>query len=80
MPIPAGSFLLNFMNSKKTDGVSEPEVKKTLDPFNIKIPSDPSSAAFYAAICLLNKNSRLKIKNVCRVPNHYINSTIYKFF
>ena len=33
MPIPAGSFLLNFMNSKKTDGVSEPEVKKTLDPF-----------------------------------------------
>ena len=32
MPIPAGSFLLNFMNSKKTDGVSEPEVKKTLDP------------------------------------------------
>ena len=33
MPIPAGSFLQNFMNSKKTDGVSEPEVKKTLDPF-----------------------------------------------
>ena len=33
MPIPAGSFLLNFMNSKKTNGVSEPEVKKTLDPF-----------------------------------------------
>ena len=33
MPIPAGSFLLNFMNSKKTDGVSEPEVKKTLEPF-----------------------------------------------
>ena len=33
MPIPTESFLLNFMNSKKTDGVSEPEVKKTLDPF-----------------------------------------------
>ena len=33
MPIPVGSFLQNFMNSKKTDGVSEPEVKKTLDPF-----------------------------------------------
>ena len=33
MPIPAGSFLLDFMNSKKRDGVSEPEVKKTLEPF-----------------------------------------------
>ena len=33
MAIPAGSFLLNFMKSKKTDGVSEPEVKKTLNPF-----------------------------------------------
>ena len=33
MPIPSGSFLLNFMGSKNTDGVSEPEVKKTLDPF-----------------------------------------------
>ena len=33
MPIPAGSFLLDFMNSKKKDGVSEPEVKKTLEPF-----------------------------------------------
>ena len=33
MPIPSGSFLQNIMKSKKTDGVSEPEVKKTLDPF-----------------------------------------------
>ena len=33
MPIPAGSFLLDFMNSKKRDGVSEPEVKKSLEPF-----------------------------------------------
>ena len=33
MPIPSGSFLQNFMGSKKTDGVSEPEVKKTLSPF-----------------------------------------------
>ena len=32
MPIPSGSFLQNFMKSKKTDGVSEPEVKKTLNP------------------------------------------------
>ena len=33
MPIPSGSFLQQFMNSKKTDGVSEPEVKRTLEPF-----------------------------------------------
>ena len=32
MPIPSGSFLQNFMKSKKTDGVSEPEVKKTINP------------------------------------------------
>jgi len=32
MPIPSGSFLQNFMKSKKTDGVSEPEVKKTVNP------------------------------------------------
>ena len=35
MPIPSGSFLQKFMNSKKTDGVSEPEVKKTLNPFSV---------------------------------------------
>ena len=54
-----------FKNKKDIIKISG---KKTLDPFNIKIPSDPSSAAFYAAICLLNKNSRLKIKNVCVNP------------
>ena len=39
--------------------------KKTLSSMNIKVPSDPSSAAFFAAICILNQKSRLKIKNVC---------------
>ena len=29
--------------------------KKNLDELNIKVPSDPSSAAFFAALCLLNK-------------------------
>ena len=42
--------------------------KKTLNPLNIKIPSDPSSAAFFAAICILNNNSELKIRNVCVNP------------
>ena len=54
-----------FKNKKDLIKISG---KKTLDPFNIKIPSDPSSAAFYAAICLLNKKSSLKIKNVCVNP------------
>ena len=54
-----------FKNKKDIIKISG---KKTLDPFNIKVPSDPSSAAFYTAICLLNQNSSLKIKNVCINP------------
>ena len=38
--------------------------KSHLEPFNIKIPGDPSSAAFFIALTLLVKNSSLKIKNV----------------
>ena len=42
--------------------------KRSLDKINIQIPSDPSSASFFAAICLLNKRSTLKIKKVCLNP------------
>jgi len=38
--------------------------KKYLKPLIIKINGDPSSAAFFTALTLLNKNSSLKIKNV----------------
>ena len=38
--------------------------KKELKPINFKIPGDPSSAAFFTALTLLNKDSSLKIKNV----------------
>ena len=38
--------------------------KKNLEPINILIPGDPSSAAFYTALTLLNQKSILKIKNV----------------
>ncbi len=38
--------------------------KKTLKPININVPNDPSSAAFFTALTLLNKNSSLKIKSV----------------
>ncbi len=38
--------------------------KKNLDSINVNIPGDPSSAAFFTALTLLNKNSTLKIKNI----------------
>ncbi len=38
--------------------------KKYLDAINIDIPGDPSSAAFFTALTLLNQKSFLKIKNV----------------
>ena len=38
--------------------------KKYLNPIKINVPNDPSSAAFFSALTLLNRNSILKIKNV----------------
>ena len=38
--------------------------KKNLNPFNITVGGDPSSAAFFVALTLLVKGSSLKIKNV----------------
>ena len=38
--------------------------KKNLEPINVVIPGDPSSAAFYTALTLLNQKSILKMKNV----------------
>ena len=38
--------------------------KNYLNPLNISVCSDPSAAAFYTALTLLNKKSYLKIKNV----------------
>ncbi len=39
-----------------------------LNKINIEVPSDPSSAAFFSAMCLLNKKSKLRIKKVCLNP------------
>ena len=39
--------------------------KKNLNPINIDVPGDPSSAAFFTALTLLSKKSHLKIKNIC---------------
>ena len=38
--------------------------KKYLNSFDISIPCDPSSAAFFTALTLMNQNSSLIIKNV----------------
>ena len=38
--------------------------KKSLKNFKIQIPNDPSSAAFFTALTLLNEKSNLKIKSV----------------
>ena len=38
--------------------------KKNLEPINVVIPGDPSSAAFYTALTLLNQKSILKMKDV----------------
>ena len=38
--------------------------KKTLKPFKIKVSGDPSSAAFFCALTLIKKNSKMKILNV----------------
>ena len=38
--------------------------KRYLRPVNMEIPGDPSSAAFFVALTLLNKKSSLKIENV----------------
>ena len=38
--------------------------KKYLKNFKIKVPGDPSSAAFFVALTILNSNSKIKIKDV----------------
>ena len=43
--------------------------KKHLNSINIDIPGDPSSAAFFTALTLLNKKSSLKIKKVGLNPS-----------
>ncbi len=37
---------------------------KSLSSFKMNVPGDPSSAAFFVALTLLNQNSKLKISNV----------------
>ena len=42
--------------------------KNNLKNFSIKVPGDPSSAAFFVALTILKDNSKIKIHNVCLNP------------
>ena len=48
-------------NKKKVVKISG---KKYLDAIKVDVPNDPSSAAFFTALTLINKNSEIIIKNV----------------
>ena len=62
------NMLLNNTHSIKINNGVKKRIhiigKKQLKPINIKVPGDPSSAAFFVALTILNKNSFIKIKNV----------------
>ena len=58
-------------NNKKVINIKKKKIKtikilgkKYLEPIHVNVPGDPSSAAFFTALTLLNRNSTLKIKNV----------------
>ena len=52
--------------TKKNKHIDEIKVKgqKAFKSFKYKVPSDPSSCAFFIVLTLLSKNSELKIKDV----------------
>ena len=50
---------------KKKDKIIKVFGKKFLKPLHFSVPGDPSSAAFFTALTILNKKSKLTIKNVC---------------
>ena len=56
------SHVIKIKNNKKK--VIKILGKKYLNPIKIDVPNDPSSAAFFSALTLLNTNSSLIIKNV----------------
>ncbi len=60
------SEVLKIRNKKKR--IIKVYGKRNLNPLKINVPSDPSSAAFFAALTILKKRSSLTIKNVCLNP------------
>ena len=54
--------VINIKNGKKK--LIKISGKKYLSAIHVNVPGDPSSAAFFTALTLLNKKSSIKIKNV----------------
>ena len=54
---------ISVKNKKNYDEIKVSKFKK-IKPFNYKIPSDISSSAFFIALTVLSKNSKLLIKSV----------------
>ena len=53
---------------KKNKKIIKISGKKFLSPINVEVPNDPSSAAFFTALTILNGKSTIQIKNVCLNP------------
>jgi len=58
------SNVIKIKKNKKKQNIIKIYGKQYLKPFKINVPGDPSSAAFFTALTLLNKNNLLMIKNV----------------
>ena len=62
------NILFKNKNVIKISGKNKKKIKirggQKISPLKINVPGDPSSAAFFVALSLLNKNSKLKILNV----------------
>ena len=66
------------IKSKKNFDLIEINKVKKINPINYKIPSDISSSAFFIALTVLSKKSRLTIKNVNINPSRIGMLTILK--
>ena len=60
------SQAIKILNNKKK--LIQIDGKNYLNPINVNVPGDPSSAAFFTTLTLLNQKSKIKIKNVCLNP------------
>ena len=62
------NILFKNKNVIKISGKNKKKIKvrgcQKISPLKMNVPGDPSSAAFFVAHSLLNKNSKLKISNV----------------
>ena len=57
---------------KKQKNIIKISGKKKLLPIKINVPNDPSSAAFFSGLTLLNKKSSIVIKNVGLNPTRIV--------